>query len=145
MATKIDMRRVESFPPVGTYLVEVDRASLRENYNRTAVYVNLEVQICEGDHAGELLRVIRSLSPRALWSLKLDLTALGVDCSGEVYFDWADEEEIPRTTQRQINERPGEWALVAPALHGRRAMASVTHKEWNGKTQAKVKRLVKID
>lgn len=127
----IDFSDVQDFDVMeeGEYPVVIDKAEFREAREEGKhPYINLEMSVSEGNYKGRKLWMILSFSPKALWRMKDVFENLGVyDDSVEVDYD---EDTM---------------LVVDPEIAGLPAIAVVTHREWEGRTQTQVDALISAE
>lgn len=132
MKVKINLAGTGLVPP-GDHLVEVRRVTMREKNDGTNKYLLFELEVVSGPHAGQRVDAIGSLAPEQFTAAKLceSLRAFGVE-GDDVEMDYADDVEV------SAQHGPD---LLDPDLTGRRAIASVIHKQFGAQTYARVVRL----
>jgi hypothetical protein len=107
----VDFTNVEemSFDPLpaGEYLLRVVEAEEREG--PTAPYINLRMEVVDGDYAGRSIFEILSLSEKALFRLKGFMLAAGYEdeeLAGSIEFDpddFLEVEVLAQVKQRKDN------------------------------------------
>lgn len=127
----IDFSDVQDFDVLdeGEYPVMIEKAEFKPSREEGKFpYINLELTITDELHKGRKLWMILSFSPKALWRMKDVFENLGIyDDSMEVDYD---EDTM---------------LVVDPELAGLPAIAVVTHREWEGRTQTQVEALISSD
>jgi hypothetical protein len=98
--------------PVGEYAVEVVNIETKEG--NKGPYLNWEFTVATGPFKGKKLWNITSLAQQSLWVLRRQLEALGV-----------------KTTSGKFN-------LNTEALTGLKMGVKIEHKDFEGKTKAKI-------
>lgn len=113
--------------PEGVYPVIVDEVKAKDSKSGPYPYLNIKLKVTEGEHAGRVLFMMRSLSPKALWKFRSTLEALGVY-----------QEQL----NVQIDEATG--TVFSPDMVGKTCAATVIHETWNEQTRAKVDEVAKL-
>ena len=127
----IDFSDVQDFDVMdeGEYPVIIDKAEFREAREEGKFpYINLEMSVSEGNNKGRKLWMILSFSPKALWRMKDVFENLGV---------YNDSVEVDYDEDTML--------VVDPELAGLPAVAVVTHREWEGRTQTQVDALISAE
>jgi len=77
----VDFSEAESFEaiPDGEYPVVIAEAELRESKSSDYPYINLTLEVAEGEHEGRKLWATASLHPKALWRTKELFENLGLE------------------------------------------------------------------
>lgn len=119
---KVDFSQAKDFEvlPVGSYPIVVAETEIRNSNSSQFQYINWTLEVETGEHAGRKLWLTSSLNPKATWSLKLVLRALG--------------ETSPDLDKDEFDIDPDDYL-------GRRAIANVTQEEYNGRMQNRVESL----
>lgn len=127
---KVNFAEVKGFEAVeeGEYQVVIDKAEYREAQEEGKYdYINLTLKITEGENEGQNVWMIWSFSPKALWRMKDDLVALEVvGPDDELDFEYDEDADN---------------ALIEPEIVGLPAVAVVTQREYEGRTQNQVESL----
>lgn len=96
--------------PAGEYLLRAVEAEEREG--PTAPYINLRLEVVDGDYAGRSIFEILSLSPKALFRLKGFMLAAGYEeeeLAGSLEFDPDDFLEVEVLAQvKQRKDQNGD-------------------------------------
>jgi hypothetical protein len=127
---RVDFSDVESFEaiPDGEYPVVIVSAVLKESQRSEHPYINLEMDVAEGEHEGRKLWSILSLHPKALFRTKENFENLGV---------YQDEIDL------DVDDDTGD--VLEPELVGLPAVAVVTSQEYEGKLRNRVDLLLPSD
>lgn len=107
--------------PAGNYKVRVDEAELKYGNESGNPYIAVTLLVEGGEFDGRKLFKNMSLTEKSLWSVKRDLSALGVNMDRSIDF------EDPRELQ---------------GLIGARGQAVVIQKEYEGEKRNEVKKLI---
>jgi len=120
---RIDMSNVEEFVvlPAGQYDVVVTDIEFRKSKTTEFPYISWELTVLSGPAEDRKLWLNTSLSPKALFRLKQTLEGLGVN-------------DVPQ--QIEGND-------LIEAMMGAKAVAEVGVREYEGRNQNEVKRLVR--
>lgn len=127
----IDFSDVQDFDVMeeGEYPVVIDKAEFRPAREEGKfAYINLEMSVMEEKYKGRKLWMILSFSPKALWRMKDVFENLGV---------YNDSVEVDYDEDTML--------VVDPELAGLPAIAVVTHREWEGRTQTQVDALISAE
>lgn len=115
--------------PEGTYECEIIAVECRESKSSENDYLNWEFKITEeGDHVGQHLWMITSLSPRALFRLKDVFEALDV-LEDEMNLDFDDDVEITPSAGPRMLE---------PDVEGLQCMVVVKNEMYENKERNRV-------
>ena len=131
--TKVNFAEVKGFEavPEDEYSVVIKNAEYREASEEGKYdYINLTLEITEGEHKGQNIWSIWSFSPKALWRMKDDLVALEVvGPDDELDFDYDEDADN---------------ILTEPEIIGLPATAVVTQREYEGRTSNQVESLTAV-
>lgn len=128
----IDFSEVQDFDVLdeGEYPVVVTKAEFKPAREEGKFpYINLELDLTEEPNKGRKLWMILSFSPKALWRMRDVFENLGIYDDGSMEVDYDEESML----------------VTQPALAGLPAVAVVTHREWEGKTQTQVDALISAE
>ena len=117
----IDFSDVQDFDVLeeGEYPVVIEKAEFRAAREEGKFpYINLEMAITEEKYKGRKLWMILSFSPKALWRMKDVFENLGI---------YNDAMEVDYDEDTNL--------VIDPELVGLPAIAVVSHREWEGRTQ----------
>lgn len=127
----VDFSDVQDFEaiPKAEYSVVIVKPEYREAQEADKYdYINLEMDITEGEFKGRKLWMILSLSPKALWRMKDVFENLGI---------YQDEIEIDYDEDTKI--------VTEPELTGMPGVAVVSQRTYEGRIQNQVDALLSID
>lgn len=127
----IDFSDVQDFDVLdeGEYPVVIEKAEFRPSQQEGKFpYINLELTITDEAHKGRKLWMILSFSPKALWRMKDVFANLGI---------YSDAMEVDYDEDTMM--------VTEPEIVGLPAIAVVTHREWEGRTQTQVDALISSD
>lgn len=114
--------------PEGLYPFVIEKVEVRESKSSEHNYLNWELKINDGEHDGQRLWMITSLSPRALFRLKDVFEALEV-LEDEMELDWDDDIEVTPTAGPM---------LLEPDVVGLEGVAVVKNETYEGKERNRV-------
>ena len=120
---KVDFSDVESFEAIdeGEYAVVITEAKLKESQRSEHPYINLTMEVAEGENEGRKLWAILSLHPKALFRTKENFENLGI---------YQDEIDL------EVDDDEGD--VLEPEMVGLAAIAVVTQREYEGKLRNSV-------
>jgi hypothetical protein len=127
----VDFSDVQEFEALekGEYPVLIEKAEYREPQTDDKYpYINLELTVIEGEAKGRKLWMILSFSPKALWRMKDVFENLGL---------YEDEVEVDYDEETML--------VTEPELAGLPALAVVSQRTYEGRTQNQVDALLSPD
>lgn len=127
----VDFSDVQDFEamPKGEYPVVIVKAEYREAQTEDKYdYINLEMDVTEGEYKGRKQWMILSFSPKALWRMKEILENLGL---------YQDEIEVDYDEETMF--------VTEPELVGLPAIAVISQRPYEGRIQNQVDALLSPD
>ena len=114
---RVDFSDVESFEaiPDGQYACVVAAATLKDSKSSDHPYINLELDVAEGEHEGRKLWAILSLHPKALFRTLEGFKAFGIE-----------DEKV----DLEVDE---DGTVLEPEFTGKAVLANVETREYEGK------------